>query len=550
VTPDADWWRSAVVYEIYVRSFADGNGDGLGDLRGVISRLDHLAGLDVDAIWLTPFYPSPLIDGGYDVADYRDVEPRFGTLDDFDVLVGECHRRGIKVIVDIVANHSSDQHPWFQEALSSAPGSRARERYVFADGRGDGGELPPTDWRSWFHTSAWQRVEDGQWYLHLFDAAQPDLNWGNPEVRADFEHTLRFWSDRGADGFRVDVAHGLAKDLVPLHDDGGAYPYRRHELTDGTHPVYDREEVHEIFRAWRRVLNEYDPPRAAVAEAVEGPRRNLYARADELGQSFTFDLLALGWGAEAWRRTVLDCIAEAGGTTCTWVLSSHDVTRHVTRMALPDGTDLDAWKLSEGREPLPDLELGRRRARALTLLMLALPGSAYLYQGEELGLPEVADLPRELLDNPTWERSGHTKVGSDGSRVPIPWESSGPSLGFSTASGWLPQPRDFAALSVAAQAADPHSTLSFYRAALALRRRLNADERFEQLAVADDVFAFARGGGWQSWTNFGAGEIPLPSAAAILASSVPVGGGSLPPAATAWIKSTSGSDDVSGLRVP
>ena len=204
----ADWWRNAVVYEIYVRSFADGNGDGLGDLRGVISRLDHLTALGVD--------------GGYDVTDYREVNPRFGTLDDFDALVGECPRRGIKVIVDIVANHSSDQHPWFQAALSSAPGSRARERYVFADGRGDRGELPPTDWRSWFHTSAWQRVADGQWYLHLFDAAQPDLNWSNPEVQADFERTLRFWSDRGVDGFRVDVAHGLAKDLVPLRDDGGA----------------------------------------------------------------------------------------------------------------------------------------------------------------------------------------------------------------------------------------------------------------------------------------------------------------------------------------
>ena len=547
------WWRSAIVYEIYVRSFADGNGDGLGDLRGVISRLDYLATLGIDAIWLTPFYPSPLVDGGYDVADYRDVDPRFGTLDDFDVLVGGCHCRGIKVIVDIVANHSSDQHPWFQEAMASGPGSRARERYVFADGRGEQGELPPTDWQSWFHTSAWQRVDDGQWYLHLFDSSQPDLNWADHEVQADFERTLRFWSDRGVDGFRIDVAHGLAKDLAPLRDDGGAYPYRRHELTDGTHPVYDREEVHEIFRAWRRVLNEYDPPRAAVAEAVEGPRRNLYARADELGQSFTFDLLALGWDAEAWRRTVLACLAEAdaGGTTCTWVLSSHDVTRHVSRLALPDDTDLDAWKLSKGREPRPDLELGRRRARALTLLMLALPGSAYLYQGEELGLPEVADLPRELLDNPTWERSGHTKVGSDGSRVPIPWESSGPSLGFSATHGWLPQPHDFAALSVAAQAADPHSMLRFYRAALALRRRLDTDERFEHRAVADDGFAFARSDGWESWTNFGSRAIPLPPAT-ILASSLPVRGGGLPPTATAWLDTppSSGSDDVTGAHGP
>ncbi len=534
---DGDWWRDAVVYQIYVRSFADGNGDGVGDLPGVISRLEYLRSLDIDAIWLTPFYPSPLVDGGYDVADYRNVEPRFGTLEDFDTLVAECHRLGLRIIVDIVANHTSDQHPWFQEALRSGPNSPARDRYIFRDGRGAHSDLPPTDWNSWFSASAWERVEDGQWYLHLFDRTQPDLNWDHADVQANLERTLRFWSDRGVDGFRVDAAHGLAKDLSPLRDDGGRYPFRRHELVDGTHPVYDRDEVHEIFRRWRRVLNEYDPPRAAVAEAVEGPRRNLYARADELGQSFTFNLLGLGWDVDPWRHTVTSCVEEAraAGTTCTWVLSNHDVMRHMTRLALPDGTDLDVWKLNEGRDPLPDLELGSRRARALTLLMLALPGSAYLYQGEELGLPEVPDLPRELLDNPTWDRSGHTRVGTDGARVPIPWTPHGPSYGFSSVPGWLPQPASFAALSVAAQDGCPDSTLNFYRTALTSRRRLNVDEQFTPSESVEGVLAFSRGNGWENWTNFSEQGVSLPPAHVLL-SSAPLRDGVLPPATTVWLR--------------
>jgi alpha-glucosidase len=534
---DADWWRQAVVYQIYVRSFADSNGDGIGDLPGVTSRLEYLQSLGVDAIWLTPFYPSPLVDGGYDVSDYRDVEPRFGTLADFDVLVAQCRRRGLRVIADIVPNHSSDQHPWFAEALRSAPGSPARDRYIFRDGRGDDGGLPPTDWRSWFGGSAWERAGDGQWYLHLFDRTQPDLNWGHPEVVADFDRTLRFWSDRGVDGFRVDVAHGMAKDLTPLRDDQGVYPYRRHLLTDGSHPLYDREEVHAIFRRWRTILNEYDPPRAAVAEAVEGPRRTLYARPDELGQSFTFDLLPLGWDLPSWRDTTAACVDEARitGTTCTWVLSNHDIVRHVTRLGLPSGTDLDSWKLSQGHEPVPDLALGARRARALTQLMLALPGSAYLYQGEELGLPEVPDMPRELQDHPMWDRSGHTRVGNDGARVPIPWTADGPSYGFSSAAGWLPQPASFGALSAAAQMTAPGSTLAFYRAALAWRRTLNAGEQFTKAVAPDGVLAFSRGNGWESWTNFSDQEISLP-ATDVLLSSGPSRDGILPPVTTAWLR--------------
>lgn len=533
---DRDWWRTAVVYEIYVRSFADSDGDGLGDLPGITSRLDHLVALGVDAIWMTPFYRSPLVDGGYDVSDHRDVDPRFGTLADFDDLVARCHDRGIRVFVDIVLNHCSAAHPWFQAALAAEPGSRERERFIFRDGRGPGGDEPPTDWQSWFRTSAWQRVPDGQWYLHLFDPLQVDLNWGDPEVAEDAERTLRFWADRGVDGFRVDVAHGMAKDLDPLRDDGGMYPWRRHELTDGTHPLYDRDEVHDIFRAWRRVFDAYDPPRAAVAEAVEGPRRTLYARPDELGQSFTFDLALLDWDVDRWRQTVTDCLDDAAavGTTCTWVLTNHDVVRHASRFALPGGTDLEAWKMSFGRVPQPDLELGLRRARALTLLMLALPGAAYLYQGEELGLFEVADLPRELLDNPMWERSGHTQVGSDGCRVPMPWTTEGPSLGFSAGAGWLPQPAGYAALSVAAQDAVEGSTLSMYRRALALRRTFARDERC-LLPVADSgpgLFVVERPGGWRSWTNFGDTDIAAPPG--VVLTSAPLVDGRLGASTTVW----------------
>jgi alpha-glucosidase len=531
---DRDWWRTAVVYEIYVRSFADSKGDGIGDLRGIASRLDHLVSLGVDAVWLTPFYRSPLVDGGYDVADHRNVDPRFGTLADFDDLLARCHASGIRVFVDIVLNHTSSAHPWFRAALLAGPGSAERERYIFRDGRGPDGSEPPTDWQSWFRTSAWQRVDDGQWYLHLFDPSQVDLNWAHPEVREDAVRTLRFWADRGVDGFRVDVAHGMAKDLDPLRDDGGRYPWRRHELVDGTHPLYARDEVHEIFREWRTVFDEYEPPRAAVAEAVEGSRRTLYARPDELGQSFTFDLALLDWDIDRWRETVADCLqdAKAAGSTCTWVLPNHDVVRHATRFALPEGTDLEEWKLRLGRDPVPNLGLGLRRARALTLLVLALPGSAYLYQGEELGLFEVADLPRELLDNPMWERSGHTQVGSDGCRVPLPWTTTGPSLGFSTGPGWLPQPAEFADLAVAAQAADPDSTLSMYRSGLALRRGFARNEDYRLVTAEPALFVIERPGGWRSWTNFGPAAVAAPPH--VVLSSGPLVDDRLPPDTTAW----------------
>lgn len=539
---DPNWWRQAVVYQIYPRSFADADGDGLGDLRGITRRLTHLAALGVDALWLSPFYPSELADGGYDVADPRGVDPRLGTLDDFDDLAGEAHRLGLKVIVDIVPNHSSHRHPWFQEALDAGPGSAARDRYVFRDGRGEHGELPPTDWQSVFGGSAWKRVPDGQWYLHLFAPEQPDLNWDNQEVRADCRTTLRFWSDRGVDGFRVDVAHALVKDLgEPLRDLGRPELSREEALTalpPGTHPFYDRDDVHEIYRDWRKILDAYRPPRMAVAEAwVPGARRVLYARPDELGQAFNFEYLQAGWDAQELRQVITDSLAtaRAAGASATWVLSNHDVVRHASRLMLPPGTDLNAWLLAGGHAPAVDEVAGLRRARAATLLMLALPGSAYVYQGEELGLPEVADLPTEVLQDPIWEQTGHVRKGRDGCRVPLPWTTTGPSYGFGPGGAWLPQPPGFASYAVEAQDGVEGSTLELYRTALRLRRKLLDGEELTWAADAPPgVLRFDRCEGWRCVTNLSGTAVELP-AGEVLLSSAPLEDGMAGPDTTVWL---------------
>lgn len=536
-TLDADWWRQATVYQIYPRSFADSDGNGIGDLAGVTSRMGYLAELGVDAIWLSPFYPSALADGGYDVADYRDVAPELGDLDDFDALVAAAHAAGIKVIVDIVPNHTSDLHPWFQEALAAAPGSPARDRYIFRDGAGPDGSLPPSDWISHFGGPAWTRVPDGQWYCHLFAPEQPDLNWDNPEVRADFRRTLRFWADRGVDGYRVDVAHALAKDLAePLRSKTTVLP----DVTDGTDPLYDRDEVHEIYAEWRGVFEEYDPPRTAVAEAFAPTpaRRALYARPTGLGQAFNFDLLQADFAAAAYRTVVTDNLdqAELAGSSSTWVLSNHDVVRHASRYGLPAGSDYGQWLMSDGRDPVLDEAAGLRRARAATLFMLALPGAAYLYQGEELGLHEVADLPADALQDPIWLRTQNTLKGRDGCRVPLPWFTEGDSLGFGSGRGWLPQPAGFAPLSVAVQAGTPGSTLEMYRSALRLRRELQAEEALGWLPTSSpDVLHFTRPGGWHCVTNFGADPVPLPPGE-VLVTSGPLGERVLPGETTVWLR--------------
>nr|WP_204946123.1 glycoside hydrolase family 13 protein [Micromonospora luteifusca] len=478
-----DWWRSAVVYQVYVRSFADSDGDGTGDLQGIRHRLPYLRDLGVDALWLTPFYTSPMVDGGYDVADYRDVDPMFGTLADFDAMITDAHALGLRIIIDLVPNHTSSAHRWFTAALAAGPGSPERARYLFAEGQGAHGELPPNDWESIFGGPAWTRIADGQWYLHLFDPAQPDLNWRHPEVRAEFEDVLRFWLDRGVDGFRIDVAHGMIK-ADGLPDVGFSTittGQRQVELLGkGRLPYFDQDEVHEIYRAWRPILDSYPGGRMAVAEAwAETPQRLArYIGPDELHQAFSFDFLDATWSADSFHKVIDTALAEATivGAPTTWVLSNHDKQRHVTRYG--DGAE------------------GLRRARAASLLMLALPGCAYLYQGEELGLPEVLDLPDELRQDPAFLRTGESR---DGCRVPIPWSGAVAPYGFGPTGSelsWLPAPTTWRALSVAAQTGVPGSTLELYRAALRIRHAhpalaLDADG-ITWLESGPGVLAFAR----------------------------------------------------------
>ncbi|WP_333769459.1 glycoside hydrolase family 13 protein [Streptomyces sp. IBSBF 2435] len=492
-----DWWRDAVIYQVYPRSFADGNGDGMGDLPGITARLPYLRDLGVDAVWLSPFYASPQADAGYDVADYREVDPMFGSLNDADDLVRTAHALNLRVIVDLVPNHCSDQHEWFKQALRDGPGSALRDRFHFRAGKGGTGELPPNDWESIFGGPAWTRTTEpdgtpGEWYLHLFAPEQPDFNWDHPAVHEEFRSVLRFWLDLGADGFRIDVAHGLVK-AAGLPDIG--HSEQLSLLGSSPMPYFDQDGVHEIYRGWRRILDEYPGDRIGVAEAwtptIE--RAALYLRPDELHQAFNFEYLATPWDAAALHRVIDKSLAamSAVGAPATWVLSNHDVTRHTTRFGNPPG----GTQLREAG----DRELGLRRARAATLLMLALPGSAYLYQGEELGLPDVTDLPDEVRQDPSFFRAAGQDGFRDGCRVPIPWSGAEPPYGFGPAGGpsWLPQPASWARLSIEAQTGDPASTLELYRAALALRRELpalGAGRSVQWLPAPEGVLAFRRDG--------------------------------------------------------
>jgi alpha-glucosidase len=498
---NAPWWRNAVVYEIYVRSFVDSDGDGVGDLPGITARLEHLVELGVDAVWLTPFYRSPMADHGYDVADPRAVDPLFGTLADFDALLARGHGLGLRVIVDVVPNHTSEAHAWFRAARAAAPGDPARDRYIIRDGRGPAGASPPNDWESVFGGPAWSRLPDGAWYLHLFAPEQPDLNWQNPQVQAEYESVLRYWLDRGVDGFRIDVAHGLVKD--PRLPDAG--PGQRIErLADRPAlPQWDAEGAHEIYRRWRQIAEEYSGDRVLLGEAWVAPAQRLarYVRPDELHQVFNFEYLQTPWPAGALGTVITDCLQSLGavGATPTWVLSNHDVVRHRTRLA-----------------PGESAAVSDRRARAALLLMLALPGCAYLYQGEELGLPQV-ELPDEALVDPIWERSGHTERGRDGARVPIPWSGRATPFGFAPAgtAPWLPMPPEWADLTVEAQHGDSDSMWSFYRSALAFRRAHPAfgGPDLEWLAAPEGVLAFRRGGAstgaLHCAVNAGATEVEL-----------------------------------------
>ena len=538
-----EWWRTSAVYQVYPRSWADSNGDGVGDLPGITAKLPYLRDLGVDALWISPFYTSPMADAGYDVADYRDIDPLFGTLADADKLIARAHELDLRVIVDLVPNHSSDEHEWFKAALAAGPGPPERERYLCRDGKGENGELPPNDWQAIFGGNAWTRVSDAdgnpeQWYLHLFDPKQPDFNWNNPEVRDEFVSILTFWLDRGVDGFRVDVAHSLIKaDGLPDHAAHAQMAGTGDASHDNGGPMWDQEGVHEIYRAWRELLDSYNPrdtegydsaaDRAMCAEAWVSPPERLarYVRPDEFHQAFNFAFLETPWRAADLHESITSSYRsnDSVGAPTTWVLSNHDVVRHATRLALPVGQPRPNGIRAE--DPQPDAALGLRRALAATALELALPGGAYLYQGEELGLPDHTTMPDEARQDPTWERSEHTEAGRDGCRVPMPWVKDAPSFGFGPSEAtWLPQPEVYGDLAVDQQDGVAGSTLEFYRRMLRERhaRELGSGSLTWVEGAGDDVLAFvnSRDGHEDLWvvTNFGE-PVALPDDAFVVLSS-------------------------------
>lgn len=532
------WWRDAVVYQVYPRSFADAGGDGVGDLAGIADRLGHVVRLGVDAVWLTPFQTSPQADHGYDVSDYVDVDPLFGTLDDFDRLLALAHDHGLRMLVDLVPNHCSSEHPLFRAALTAGPSSPERERFHFRPGRGaDGGE-PPNNWTSVFGGPAWTRVVEpdgspGEWYLHMYAPEQPDWNWHHPATAEFFDEVLRFWFDRGVDGVRIDVAHGLFKaaGLPDLQD-----PSVQRPLLLRSNPLAcDREEVHDVYRRWRRIADGYDPPRCLVGEInLPADRAARYARPDELHLGFAFAFIHAPWDPAALRSTIDDLLAAstAHGGPVTWVTENHDVVRSPTRYG-------------GGAR-------GHARARAAMLLMLALPGTVYLYQGQELGLPEV-DVPVDARQDPAWFRSGRTR---DGCRVPLPWtRSESAAYGFArtdrTAAPWLPQPAGWGDMSVEAQDADETSTLAFTRSVLHLRRDLLARGELGRggggsigwLDAPPEVLTFRRGG-IVCVVNARAVPTPLVAGEVVATSGRLDTAGMLPPDTAAWVRPVESHDGM------
>jgi alpha-glucosidase len=544
--PGSQWWRSGVIYQIYPRSFADSNGDGLGDLKGITSRLDSLAALGIDAIWLSPFYCSPQKDAGYDVSNYVDVDPIFGTLSDFDNLLEKAHGLGIRVMIDLVPNHSSDQHEWFQRALAAKPGSPERAFYHFKDGLGENGELPPNNWVSMFGGPAWTRVTEndgkpGQWFVHLFDSSQPDFNWANPEVQLEFENILKFWLDRGVDGFRVDQPHAMAKseglpDHPYVHEAGAGFIEGRENP-----PMWFQEEVHEIFRKWRKILESYPGDRAMCGEAYVYPLSLMskWVRSDEFHQTFNFRFLDAGWDS----KKLFDAINESFeafdgvGAPSTWVLNNHDVIRHASRFGGDYGRATASDGIGSG-QPQPDPVLGLQIAKGATLFMLGLPGASYLYQGEELGLPEHTTLENKYRQDPTFARTNGQRVGRDGCRIPLPWEPEGDSIGFSeSGKSWLPQPTSYKELARSIQEQDSESTLSFYKTALGLRKQLGLGEgSFSWLAghQGPETLGYENSGVKVIY-NFGTQPVDL-SNFEILISSEPLSGKQLATNQCAWIK--------------
>ncbi|WJV44667.1 glycoside hydrolase family 13 protein [Streptomyces flavofungini] len=529
-SPDTDWWRSAVIYQVYVRSFADGDGDGTGDLAGVRAKLPYLAALGVDALWFNPWYLSPMVDGGYDVADYRVIDPAFGTVAEAEKLIAEARALGLRTLVDIVPNHVSDQHVWFQAALAAGPGSPERELFHFRPGRGAHGELPPNDWPSQFAAtaSAWTRVADGAWYLHLFAPEQPDLNWAHPAVRQEHEDVLRFWLERGVAGVRIDSAALPAKDPALPDFVEGRDP----------HPFLDRDELHDIYRSWRAVADEYGAIFVGEVWLPDSERFARYLRPDELHTAFNLSFLSCPWDAALLRASITETLAQHApvGAPATWVLCNHDVTRTVTRYGRAD-TGFDFATKAFGTPT--DLALGTRRARAAALLSLALPGSVYVYQGEELGLPEY-EVPVDRIQDPMHFRSGGGDPGRDGCRVPLPWVAGAPHAGFgSVAEPWLPQPADWAVYAADRQSGDAASMLALYRAALRIRRAESGfgDGSLTWLPAPDGVLSFARGDGLVCVVNLAAAPFPPPAHTSLLLASGPLDDeGRLPQDTAAWLR--------------
>lgn len=546
---DKNWWRQAVVYQIYPRSFKDSNGDGLGDIKGITSKIGYLSSLSLDAVWLSPFYPSALVDGGYDVDDYRDVDPKLGSLVDFDEMLTKLHEAGIRIFVDIVPNHSSNLHAWFKEAIAAQPGAAARGRYIFRDGKGVKGELPPTDWPSHFAPSAWTHESKmggkyNQWYCHLFAPEQPDFNWDNPEIEEDFLKTLKFWADRGVDGFRIDVAHAMKKDLSePLKSQPRFASHKEIDLANGTNVLFDRNEVHEVYKQWRKLFNQYDPPRVAVAEAnVSAEVLVKYASIDELGQSFNFELLEANFNAHEFKVIIDRALVgpKKTGSSTTWCLNNHDQMRPATKFGLLPTVDRVKWRNSNGTSSPLDEKLGIQSAVAASMLIMALPGCTYIYQGEELGLHEVTDIPESEIQDPQYLRNHKIDKGRDGCRVPLPWTKTGPSFGFGSGGAHLPQPENFGENSVEVESADPNSPLSIFRKALALRKTLIAPEEITWHETGDaNVLHFSRPNGWNCITNFGRNYFGFGVIGELLHASGPLGAaGDLPAATTVWVRSS------------
>jgi alpha-glucosidase len=456
------WWRRSAIYQVYPRSFADSDGDGIGDLEGLRRHLDHIASLGAEAIWLSPVFPSPMVDFGYDVSDYCDIDPVFGSLEVFDVLVRDAHERGLRVVLDWVANHTSEEHPWFRESRSSRDNPR-RDWYVWADPAPDGG--PPNDWTSAFRAvgPAWTLDEGtGQYYLHSFAPQQPDLNWDNPEVEAAMHDTVRFWLSRGVDGLRLDAIIKVAKDPL-LRDTAGA-PAPHHE---------DWETIHDRLARLRRVVDEY-PDRMMVGElwARDLPRFATFLTGTGMHLAHNFEFVELPWDAVRYREFIDRFEAEAESVPelwpC-WFLENHDLPRVASRF--------------------DDGGLGQARARGVLFLVQLLRGTPFLYQGQELGLPDAVVPPERVVD----------VDGRDPERAPIPWErpsQAGPGAGFTTGSPWLPLVDEAEQLCVAAQQDDPASTLNLTRRIAALRRRTPALVSGSQRTVdaGPDVLAWLREG--------------------------------------------------------